>query len=125
MTIAHAYTLLLEATVLAASFGILWLSFWVRDGRRPQLDSLVLGRAASGGSLTIDLASSDVQPASEQDETVLYCPKHAQHLNHEPQIEAKQNQRAHLEPMNSDPVKIHDPALLLAEGAALAQELSA
>jgi hypothetical protein len=124
MTIAHAYTLLLEAAALAASFGILWLSFWVRDGRRPQLDSLVLGRAASGGSLTIDLASSDVQPASEQDETVLYRPEHAQHLNHKPQIEGKQNQRAHLEPMNSDPVKIHDPALLLAEGAALAQELS-
>ena len=123
MTIAHAYTLILEATVLAASFGILWLSFWARDGRRPQLDFLVLGRAASGGCLTIDLASSDVQPASEQDETVLYCPEHAQHLNHKPQIEAEQNQRAHLKPMNSDPVKIHDPALL-AEGAALAQELS-
>src|SRR5712672_89689 len=34
MTVAHAYTLLLEATVLAASFGILWLSFWARDRRR-------------------------------------------------------------------------------------------
>src|SRR4030095_12113180 len=31
MTIAHAYTLLLEAAVFAASFGILWL----RDRRRP------------------------------------------------------------------------------------------
>ena len=123
MTIAHASTLLLEAAVLAASFGILWLSFWARDGRRPQLDSLVFGTAASGGSLTIDLASSDVQPAGEQDETILDCPEHAQHLNHKPQIEAEQNQRAHLEPMNSDPVKIHDPASL-AGGAALAQELS-
>ena len=125
MTIAHAYTLLLEAVVLTASFGILWLSFWVRDRHRVKLGSLVLARGASGGSLAINLASSDVQPASEQDETVLYCPEHAQHLNHKPQIEAEQNQRAHLEPMNSDPVKIHDPALLLAEGAALAQELSA
>jgi hypothetical protein len=69
MVVGYAYTLLLEAVVLAASFGILWLSFWVRDGRRPQLNSLILGRAASGGSLTIDLASSDVQPAGEQNET--------------------------------------------------------
>ena len=35
MTMAYAYTLLLEATVLAASFGILWLSFWILDCRRP------------------------------------------------------------------------------------------
>ena len=118
MTIAHANTLLLEAAVLAASFGILWLSFWVRDRHGVKLGSLVLGRAASGGCLTIDLASSDVQPASEQDETFLYRPEHAQDLNHKPQIEAEQNQRAHLKPMNSDPVKIHDPAVL-AEGAAL------
>src|SRR5438067_315466 len=124
MTIAHAYTLLLEAAVLAGSFGILWLSFWVRDRHGVKLGSLVLARGACGGSLAINLASSDVQPASEQDETVLYCPEHAQDFNHKPQIEAKQNQRAHLKPMNSDPVKIHDPALLLAEGAAPAQELS-
>ena len=123
MTVAHAYTLLLEATVLAASFGILWLSFWVRDRHGVKLGSLVLARGASGGSLAINLASSDIQPASKKDETVLHGPEHAQHLNHKPQIEAEQNQRAHLEPMNSDPVKIHDPALL-AGGAALAQELS-
>jgi hypothetical protein len=42
MTIAHAYTLILEATVLAASFGILWLSFWVRDRHGVKLGSLVL-----------------------------------------------------------------------------------
>ena len=88
MTIAHAYTLLLEAVALAASFGILWLSFWVRDGRRPQLDSLVLGRAASGGSLTIDLASSDVQPASEKNEAVMYRLEHAQYFSDKPQVEA-------------------------------------
>src|SRR5690348_16878813 len=34
--VGYAYTLLLEAAVVAASFGILWLSFWVRGGRRPQ-----------------------------------------------------------------------------------------
>jgi hypothetical protein len=34
MTIVHAYTLLLEAVALAASFALLWLSFWVRDRRR-------------------------------------------------------------------------------------------
>src|SRR5258707_7790076 len=123
MTIAHAYTLLLEAAVLAASFGMLWLAFWVRDRHGVKLGSLVLARGASGGSLAIDLASSDVQPASKKDEAILHGPEHAQHLNHKPQIETEQNQRAHLEPMNPDPVKVHDPALL-AGGAALAQELS-
>src|SRR6266853_6850847 len=121
MMIAHAYTFLVEAAVLAASFALLWLSFWVRDRRGVKLGSLVLAMGASGGSLAINLASSDVQPASEQDEAILHGPEHAQHLNHKPQIEAEQNQRAHLEPVNSDPVKIHDPALL-AGGAALAQE---
>ena len=57
MTIAHAYTLLLEAAVLAASFGILWLSFWVRDRHGVKLGSLVLARGASGGSLAIKLES--------------------------------------------------------------------
>jgi hypothetical protein len=66
MTIAHAYTLLLEAAVLAASFGILWLSFWVRDRPGVKLGSLVLARGASGGSLAINLASSDVQPAASR-----------------------------------------------------------
>lgn len=41
MTIAHAYTLLLEAVLGAASFAMLRLSFWLRDRRRrhhePQL----------------------------------------------------------------------------------------
>lgn len=123
MTIAHAYTLLLEAAVLAASFSILWLIFWVGDRHGVKLRSLVPGRAASVGSLAINLALSDVKPASEEDETILYRPEHAQHFNDKPQIEAEQNQRAHLKPMNSDPMKIHDPALL-GEGAALAQELS-
>ena len=123
MTIAHACTLLLEAAVLAAAFGILWLSFWVRDRHGVKLGSLIPGRAASVGSLAINHALSDVQPASEKDETILYRPEHAQHFNDKPQIEAEQNQRAHLKPMNSDPMKIHGPALL-GEGAALAQELS-
>ena len=34
MTVVHACTLLLEAAALAASFGILWLSFWLRDRHR-------------------------------------------------------------------------------------------
>jgi len=34
MTIAHAYTLLLEAAALATSFAVLWLSFWLRDRYR-------------------------------------------------------------------------------------------
>jgi hypothetical protein len=34
MTIAHAYTLLLEAAALATSFAVLWLSFWLRDRHR-------------------------------------------------------------------------------------------
>jgi hypothetical protein len=34
MTIAHAYTLLLEAAALATSFAMLWLSFWLRDRHR-------------------------------------------------------------------------------------------
>jgi hypothetical protein len=143
MMIAHAYTLLLEAAVMAASFGILWLSFWVRDGRRQQnrathhpasdftivqrdsanVGALVLPTVASAIGLAIDVGPSDVQPASEKDKAFLYRPEHAQHFNDKPQIEAKQNQRAHLKPMNSDPVKIHDPALL-GEGAALAQKLS-
>ena len=91
MTIAHAYTLLLEAAVLAASFGILWLSFWVRDRHGVKLGSLVLARGASGGSLAINLASSDVQPASEKDKAVLYRPENAQHFDDKPQIQAEQH----------------------------------
>jgi hypothetical protein len=110
MTIAHAYTLLLEAAALAASFAMLWLSFWLRDRRRqphhPAADfasdqqdgakvgPLVLASVASGTRLAIDLALSDVQPASEKDKAILYRPEHAQHFNDKPQIEAEQNQCA-------------------------------
>jgi hypothetical protein len=110
MTIAHAYTLLLEAAVLATSFAMLWLSFWLRDRHRqhhrPAADfasdqqdgsnvgPLVPASAVSGTRLTIDLVSSDVQPASENDEAVLNRPEHAQHLYDKPQIEAEQRQCA-------------------------------
>ena len=130
MTIAHAYMLLLEASVLVATFGILWLSFWLRDRRRPngemqpgershrplvdlaseQQDgakhgpSVIIGSVAFNARRAIDLASSDVQPASEKDEAVLYCPENAQYLNDEQQIQVEQNQRAQLKPMKSDPV---------------------
>jgi hypothetical protein len=110
MTIAHAYTLLLEAAALAASFGILRLSFWLRDRQRqnqhPAADCasdqrdgakvipLVLVGVGCGTGLTIDLASSDVQPAGEKDETILYRPEHAQYFDDEPQVQAEQSQRA-------------------------------
>ena len=58
----------------------------------------------SGTRLPISVASSDVQPASEKDEAVLYCPENAQYLNDEQQIQVEQNQRAQLKPMKSDPV---------------------
>jgi hypothetical protein len=129
MTIAHAYMLLLEAAVLVASFGILWLSFWLRDRRRPNREMqagershrplvdlaseqqdgakhgpLVIGSVASGARRAIDLASSDVQPASEKDKAVLYRSEYAQYFSDEPQIEAEQEQRAQFKPMKSDPV---------------------
>ena len=133
MTIAHAYTLLLEAAALATSFAMLWLSFWLRDRRqrhdelppgrlnhqpksdlaRAQQDDVIVGPLAlptvvSGLRLTIDLASSDVQPAREKDQAILYCPENAHHLNDEPQIQAEQHQGAQLKPMKSDPV-FHSP----------------
>jgi hypothetical protein len=124
MTIVHAYTLLLEAAALAALFAMLWLSFWLRDGHRqhphPAADfasdqqeganagPLVLASVVSGLRLTIDLASSDVQPAGEKDQAVLYCPENAQYLNDEPRIQAEQHQRTQLKPMKSDPV-FHNP----------------
>ena len=118
MTVAHAYTLVLEAAALAASFGILWLSFWLRDRHRQDpvadfardqqeganIGPLVLASVGSGTRLPIDVASSDVQPASEKDEAVLYCPENAQYLNDEQQIQVEQSQRAQLKPMKSDPV---------------------
>jgi hypothetical protein len=106
MTIAHAYTLLLEAVALAASFGIFWLSFWMRDRRRPYREGQsgewsrqsLFNRASeqqdNGARRAIDLASSDVQPASEKHEAILYHPEHDQYLNDKPQIQAKQEQRA-------------------------------
>ena len=108
MTIAHAYTLLLEAAALAASFAMLWLSFWLRDSHRQcpvadfardqqdgaNIGPLVLASVGSGTRLPIDVASSDVQPAGEKDETVLYRPEHARYFDDEPQIQAEQSQRA-------------------------------
>ena len=105
MTTAHAYTLLLGAAALAASFGMLWLSFWLRDRHREypaadlaraQQDGAIVGRlalasVASGLRLTINLASSNVQPASEKDKAVLYRPEDAQHFDDEPQIQAEQH----------------------------------
>jgi hypothetical protein len=117
MTIAFAYTFLLEAAALAASFGMLWLAFWIRDRPRhiqqvrrarpsrapvsdfasPQQDfamvdrRLTLASVASGLRLTINLASSNVQPASEKDKAVLYRPEDAQHFDDEPQIQAEQH----------------------------------
>jgi hypothetical protein len=38
MTIAHAFTLVLEAAFTAASFGMLWLSFWLRDRHQQHHD---------------------------------------------------------------------------------------
>ena len=112
MTIAHAYTLLLEAAALSASFAMLRLAFWVRDRHRdaqqvrellltdapvsdiasPQHDFAMMVRRlapvwiASSVGLTIDLPSSDVQPAGEKDKPILYRREHAQHLNDKPQI---------------------------------------
>jgi hypothetical protein len=138
MTIAHAYTLLLEAAVLAASFGMLRLNFWTRDrnqrhgrpGYQPpsdfptgQQDDAKIGPLLLASVGSADFASSDIEPASEKDQAILYCPEHGQHFNDKPQIQGEQNQRAHLKPMNSDPVKIHDPASL-GKGAALAQGLT-
>jgi hypothetical protein len=120
MTIAHAYTLLLEAAALATSFPMLWLSFWLRDRHRQHhhpvadfasdqqdganIGPLVLASVGSGTRLPIDVVSSDVHPASEKDKAVLYGPEHVQDFNDEPQIQAEQNQCAQLKPMKSDPV---------------------
>jgi len=98
MTIVHAYMLLLEAAALATSFAMLWLSFWLRDRHREypaadfardQQDGAMLGRlalasVASGFRLTINVDSSNVQPAGEQDQAVLYRPKNAQHFRDKP-----------------------------------------
>lgn len=54
----------------------------------------VLASTVSWTGLTIDLASSDVQPASEKDEAILNRPEHAQYLYHKPQIQPEQRQRA-------------------------------
>ncbi|TMJ82014.1 MAG: hypothetical protein E6G79_14220 [Alphaproteobacteria bacterium] len=118
MTIADAYRLLLEAAALAASFAMLWLSFWLRDRHRQypvadfardqqdgaNIGPLVVASVGAGSRLPINVASSDVQPASEKDEAVLYCPENVQYLNDEPQIQAEQTQCAQLKPMKPDPV---------------------
>lgn len=108
MTISQAYTLLLETAVLATLFAMLWLSFWLRDRHRrhpvadfasdlqdgPNVGPLVLASAVSGTRLTIDLVSSDLQPASEKNKPVLNRPEHAQYLHDKPQIQAEQRQCA-------------------------------
>ena len=108
MTIVHAYMLLLEAAALATSFAMLWLSFWLCDRHREypaadfardQQDGAMLGRlvlasVASGFRLTINVDSSNVQPASEKDKAVLYRPENAQHFDDKPQVQAEQDQRA-------------------------------
>ena len=38
MTIAHAFTLVLEVAFTVASFELLWLSFWIRDRRQQHRD---------------------------------------------------------------------------------------
>ena len=105
MTIVHAYMLLLEAAALATSFAMLWLSFWLRDRHREypaadfardQQDGAMLGRlalasVASGFRLTINVDSSNVQPASEKDKAILHGPEHAQHFDDKPQIQAEQH----------------------------------
>jgi hypothetical protein len=89
-----------------------WLAFWVRDRHRDaqqvrqprptdapvfdtaglQTDVAIVVRPlapvsiASGRGLAIHVAPSDVQPAGEKDEAILYRPEHAQHLNDKPQI---------------------------------------
>jgi len=138
MTNAYAYTLLLEAAVLAASFGMLRLSFWTRDrhqrhgrpGYQPpsdfptgQQDDAKIGPLLLASLGSVDFALSDIEPASEKDQTMLCCPERSRHFNDKRQIQGEQNQRAHLKPMHSDPVKFHDAALL-GKGAALAQELT-
>ena len=116
MKIAHADTLLLQAVLGAASLAMLWLSFWLRDRRRrhhelqlgranhqprsdlarAQQDGAMLGRlaiasVAYGLRLTINVDSSNVQPASEKDKAILHGPEHAQHFDDKPQIQAEQH----------------------------------
>ena len=108
---------LLEAAALAASFGMLWLAFWIRDRPRhiqhvrrarrsrapvsdlasPQQDfamvdrPLALAGVVSGLPLAISFASGDIQPASEKDKAILHGPEHAQHFDDKPQIQAEQH----------------------------------
>ena len=80
MTVAHAYTLLLEAAALVASFAMLWLSVWLRDRQRqhhhPAADfasdqqdgakviPLVLAGVGSGTRLTIKVAGVGTSTSS-------------------------------------------------------------
>ena len=130
MTIAFAYTFLLEAAVLAALFATLWLSFWIRDrhrridhqalrtplGHAPGFDLArpqqgfrewrLLGFAGifSRARFPLEIAPRDGKPAGEQDQAVLYRPEHVQHFSDKPQIQGEQHQHAQLKPMDSDPV---------------------
>jgi len=76
---------------------MLWLSFWYATAigdhheLQPMVGRLALASVASGLRLTINLASSNVQPASEKDKAVLYRPEDAQHFDDEPQIQAEQH----------------------------------
>ena len=108
------YTLLLEAVVLAALFGALWLSFWAGDRCRSQAqpilppapdftigqqdsvekDALVIRIAASTIKPAIDGFTSDVQPAGEKKEAILYRSEHAEYFNDKPQVQPEQHQRA-------------------------------
>ena len=130
MTIAFAYTFLLEAAVLAALFATLWLSFWIRDchrridhqalptplGHAPAFDLArpqqgfrewrLSGRTGifSRARFPLEIAPRDGEPAGEQDQAVLYRPEHVQHFSDKPQIQGEQHQHAQLKPMDPDPV---------------------
>lgn len=43
---------------------------------------------------TIAGVTSDVQPAGEKDEAILYRSEHAQYFNDKPQVQPEQHQRA-------------------------------
>lgn len=50
--------------------------------------------AASTIRPTIAGVTSDVQPAGEKDEAILYRSEHAQYFNDKPQVQPEQHQRA-------------------------------
>ena len=103
MTITHAYTLLLEAALAAASLAALWLSFWIRHRRQ-----LGFARIFPLISFPGKIAARGVKPPGEKDQAILHRPEDAQHLRHKPQVKAEQHQSDQLEPVESNPV-IHNP----------------